>query len=380
MKKIVLLCAAMMAAFSFASAQTVKDSKLSDNWFLGVDGGAYTKTTHSAFLKNARPMFGIKVGRYLTPVFGLRADAQFMINGRINNLPMKAKTAIDYNDITLDGLFNLNNLFSGYLGEPRPFEVVAVAGFGWFHGDGSSAYRFNKNLSKFGMQFNFNLGKAKDWQINIEPDLCYYAAGGDGDDFFNINRSYCQLTAGLTYKFGCSNGTHNFVLAKEGYSQSEMDALNAKINDLRKEVGDKDNTISGDQNTINELQQKLAACESAPKQLTTAKAASANLAPVVIFDQGKSVINPAQAPSIKMIATYLKNHPKSKLTIKGYASPEGNAEINKKLSEDRANAVKNVLVKKYKINANRLTAEGLGATSEVFDESDWNRVCTFIEK
>lgn len=373
-----MLLVVALATSSLANAQTLQNSKLFDNWFFGIDGGAYTKTTHNAFFKNARPVAGFKIGRYLTPVFGLCADGQFYINSNSVLGSKAAKTAIDYDAVTLDGLFNLNNLFFCYKGEPRPLEVVAVVGFGWYHGNGSEGYVFNKNLSKFGFQFNLNLGAAKSWQINIEPDICYYAAGGDGDNYFNINRSYTQLTAGITYKFGCSNGTHNFALAKE-YDQREIDALNANVNKLRATVEARDNTINGDQQKIGDLQRRLDECEATPKTVVK-KQEGTTLAPVVIFDQGKSVINSAQAPSVKMIATYLKNHPNSKVTIKGYASPEGNAEWNKALSEKRANAVKDMLVKKYDINADRLTAVGLGATNEVFDESDWNRVCTFIEK
>ena len=54
-------------------------------------------------------------------------------------------------------------------------------------------------------------------------------------------------------------------------------------------------------------------------------------------------------PNIEIIPHYMKNHPDAKVEIKGYASPEGSKELNQKLSEARANAVKNILVKTYKI-------------------------------
>ncbi|MBQ4291728.1 MAG: OmpA family protein, partial [Muribaculaceae bacterium] len=63
--------------------------------------------------------------------------------------------------------------------------------------------------------------------------------------------------------------------------------------------------------------------------------------------------------------------------IKGYASPEGSKEINDKLSKDRAAAVKNLLVNKYKIAADRIATQGCGV-GDVFDQPEWNRVsiCT----
>ena len=40
--------------------------------------------------------------------------------------------------------------------------------------------------------------------------------------------------------------------------------------------------------------------------------------------------------------------------------------FHQKLSEARANAVKNILVKTYKISAKRLQAKGMGATGKLF--------------
>jgi outer membrane protein OmpA-like peptidoglycan-associated protein len=73
----------------------------------------------------------------------------------------------------------------------------------------------------------------------------------------------------------------------------------------------------------------------------------------------------------------MKNHPDATVEIKGYASPEGSKEINQKLSEARAEAVKTALVKKYKIAANRLTTKGMGATDKLFEQVEFNRVATF---
>ena len=58
--------------------------------------------------------------------------------GYINTTP--SKTSFDASDVSVLGKVNLMNLFVGYKGEPRLFEVEAVAGMGWLHyyvnGDG----------------------------------------------------------------------------------------------------------------------------------------------------------------------------------------------------------------------------------------------------
>ena len=101
---------------------------------------------------------------------------------------------------------------------------------------------------------------------------------------------------------------------------------------------------------------------------------------VVTFRQGKSVVDASQLPNVERIATYLKNHKDAKVIIKGYASPEGSAEINAKIANARAVAVRDILVNKYKIAADRITAEGQGV-GNMFSEPDWNRVsiCTLDE-
>jgi len=105
--------------------------------------------------------------------------------------------------------------------------------------------------------------------------------------------------------------------------------------------------------------------------------AKANLQPSVVFKQGKSVVERSQEANLEMIAKYMKNNKDAKIKISGYASPEGSKELNQKLSEKRAEACKNILVKKYKIDANRLETEGLGATDKLFDEVEFNRVALF---
>jgi outer membrane protein OmpA-like peptidoglycan-associated protein len=41
--------------------------------------------------------------------------------------------------------------------------------------------------------------------------------------------------------------------------------------------------------------------------------------------------------------------------------------------------VKNALVKRYGVAASRLEVKGMGATDELFDEVDFNRVATFTD-
>lgn len=49
------------------------------------------------------------------------------------------------------------------------------------------------------------------------------------------------------------------------------------------------------------------------------------------------------------------------------------------LSLARADAVRQALINRYKIAASRITTEGMGATSELSEENDFNRVAMFFD-
>ena len=389
MKKFFMMIAATMMAASVSAQNTaITSSKAGDNWYFGINAGVSTlpkesyKDGGNGFFKSIAPTFGVRLGKNLTTVFGLAidADTHFKSNDKWNG---GSKTFLEDLNLDLMGTFNLSNLFAGYQGEPRAFELIALGGFGWTHVF-NHTNKANGINSRVALDFAFNLGADKAWQLYIEPSLTYglhsWLDGIDeGTPFqYNLNNSYLSLKAGLNYKFGNSNGSHNFK-KEQLRDQAEIDGLNAKINELRADVNAKDGQIAADAQTIADLKAKLAACEARPTQVIEQVKKVETLQPIVIFRQGKSVIDPAQYASIEMIAKYMKNHPESIVKVQGYASPEGNAELNQKLSENRAEAVKNALIKKYKIAASRITTEGLGATDKLSDEIDFNRVAMFID-
>ncbi|ETD16882.1 MULTISPECIES: OmpA family protein [Prevotellaceae] len=398
MKKLVLMFAAAAMAVS-VSAQTVTESKTFDNFYIGINGGVATKMTgQRGWLKGLNSNAGLRIGRYFTPVFGLAVES----NAYFSNKPFASTgTAVRFLNTSLLGTVNLSNWFGGYKGEPRAFEVSLIGGLGWGHAFGNHGFNYayvtHNNLgaitslgkkgdnltSKVGLDFAFNLGSSKAWQFYVEPSVIWglndavadgAIALGHSGVAYNINHAYAQLNAGFIYKFRNSNGTHNFTIAK-GRDQAEIDGLNAQINSLRSDLNGKDSELAAKDRQISDLQDALDACNKRPKYVKPVTAT--NLQPTVLFRQGKSVIDPAQYAPIELIAHYMRNHKDAKVEIKGYASPEGSKEINQRLSEERAQAVKNALVKKYKIAASRLTTKGMGATDKLFEQVEFNRVATF---
>ena len=397
MKKIAMLFAAAAIAVS-ASAQrtTVTANKAGDNIYVGLHAGAATTLTNyydkiyspygqkSAFQAFAAQA-GVRVGKNFTTVFGLALDANVYFKNHSHDCPFKlGMTFIQAFDVDLLGTANLMNLFAGYKGEPRFFEVIALGGFGWTHV--CPLEKTNGINSKVGFDFALNLGCKKQWQVYLEPMLTYYLQGWSNDEHafadlmagdgfkFNSNKALFALNLGVNYKFGTSNGTHNF--AKEQLrDQAEIDALNAKLNAAQADANAaKANSASLD-DKIADLQKALNDCMNKP--VAPVKAERANLQPSVIFKQGKSNVERSQEANVEMIAKYMQANKDAKIKISGYASPEGPAALNQTLSEKRAEACKDILVKKYKIDASRIQTEGLGATDKLFDEVEFNRVALF---
>ena len=376
MKKFIAVTVACLTCSGIYAQRAYEGANLGDNWSIGIHAGVTTPLTHSAFFPNMRATWGLGIGKQLTPFFGMGVEAMTSIN------TTASKTAFDNTNVSLLTSVNLSNLFAGYWGTPRLFEIETVAGLGWLHyaqnGDGDR----NSISSKLGLNFNFNLGEAKAWTIGIKPALVYdLNACGERNVGFNANRAAWEITAGLKYHFRCSNGKHHISFAKL-YDQAEVDALNEQVNNLRQTNVDQEAELTAANQRNAELEQQLADCKNQGPVIVTDTITShkKTLESVVTFRQGGVSVVASQTPNVERIATYLKNHEKATVSIKGYASPEGSVEVNARIAAARAEAVKTILVKKYRIAADRVTAEGQGV-GDMFTEPDWNRVsiCTIEE-
>ncbi len=378
MKKFIIVSAFALGAFT-ANAQTgetaLQGTKFGDNWSIGINAGAVTPLTHSSFFKDARPAFGFGITKQLTPVFGLGIQGMGYVN------TTQSKTAFDASDVSLLGKVNLMNLFGGYQGSPRLFEIEALAGMGWLHYYMNGPGDQNSWSTRFGMNLNFNLGETKAWTLGVRPAIVYDMEGdfNTAKSRFNVNNAAFELTAGITYHFMTSNGTHHFTNVKP-YDPVEIANLNSAVNDLRSQVNNKDNQLINANQQVNALQSELNECRNKVVPVETVVKTSRIPESIITFRQGKSVVDASQLPNVERVASYMNKHVNTTVVIKGYASPEGNLAFNEKLAKARAEAIKTILVKKYKIDAARITAEGQGI-GDMFSEPDWNRVsiCTIDE-
>jgi outer membrane protein OmpA-like peptidoglycan-associated protein len=84
----------------------------------------------------------------------------------------------------------------------------------------------------------------------------------------------------------------------------------------------------------------------------------------VYFNNGKTNVDPKYTPQLMALVDKAKTVEGYMIEVSGYASAAGNAALNQKLSEDRADHVTNILLQQGKIPLTRMLAPGAMGESE----------------
>ena len=89
-------------------------------------------------------------------------------------------------------------------------------------------------------------------------------------------------------------------------------------------------------------------------------------AKTILFDTGKSSIKAESTRVMVDIIRILAEYPTARFTVEGHTDSQGGASTNQKLSESRANAVRDFLIAEG-IGADRLMAAGYGEDRPIAD-------------
>ncbi|MCJ7541679.1 MAG: OmpA family protein, partial [Desulfobacterales bacterium] len=108
-------------------------------------------------------------------------------------------------------------------------------------------------------------------------------------------------------------------------------------------------------------------CEGTPKDLKVDKDGcpilmkkTATIDLDIQFDTNKAEIKAQYHGRLKEVADFMAAYPETKAVIEGHTDSVGSAAYNQKLSQRRAESVRDYLIQKFNIRSNRLTAKGLG--------------------
>ena len=89
----------------------------------------------------------------------------------------------------------------------------------------------------------------------------------------------------------------------------------------------------------------------------------------VKFDFDKAEVKQESYGDIKALADFMKQYPQTSTTVEGHTDSVGTDAYNQKLSERRANAVREVLVNQYGVGAERVGSVGYGESRPVADNA-----------
>src|SRR2546422_9311785 len=112
-----------------------------------------------------------------------------------------------------------------------------------------------------------------------------------------------------------------------------------------------------------ELQQRELDLERARQEIQaqqSGRSLSMNLSGDVLFDYDKVALKPEAEQTLKKVAVVLSQFPDSKVTVEGYTDSKGTKAVNMQLSRERAQAVKDWLIKNGGVATANIAAKGFG--------------------
>lgn len=324
MKRIILMLALFGVVIGAKAQVAIEDGKLFDNTYVTIQGGVATPLKLSSVFP-INPSATIAVGKWFTPVFGAEIEGTAWF-GSVDSeghwdWDGTAHNFIRGSYVGVNGLTNLTNLFRGYNGKPRTFEVSTQVGIGWCHRYTPNNADKNRNGVgvKTGLDFAFNLGSKKAHTLSVRPAVLWEVANHQ----FNRNKAQLYLGVAYTYHFKNSNGTHYF-------KTHDIGELNAQINYLR---GRLDECEGREPKVVERIVEK------------TVDVVSQNTWVVQFAKNSYELTNEAK----EVLDAIGEN---TVVNIVGTASPEGEMEHNKRLSEQRAANVADYLSKRgVKVNS-----------------------------
>lgn len=338
------------------------------NWFIqvGADWNAwYSGQEHgqdlatSPFKKfRSNPGVSVAVGKWFTPGIGLRTKLSGIWGKNVTD-DNNDGNGNKYWTLNEHVLFNLSNMLCGY-NPNRVWNFIPFAGAGVTRSMTYNTYAMNYSvgiLNTFRVSkkvgINFELG----WdRLEGDADGCDYTNGNRGWDSHD-NKLYAEV--GLTFNLGKASWDKTpDVDAIKALSQSQIDALNAQLNDANAENA--------------RLKKLLAEKKEEP---TKGVKEFANSPVSVFFSINKyKIASRKDLVNVKEMAKYAQEND-ANILVTGYAdSATGKPAYNQKLSEKRANAVADEIVK-MGVSRDKITTEAKGGVNDLSPIS-YNRRAT----
>ena len=337
--------------------------------FLDLQGGAQYTLGEAKFGDLISPNVQLGIGYQLTPVFGMRLQANgWQSKGGWNGYkatkdgtPYTADYKFKYVAPGLDFMFNLSNLFCGW-NPNRVFNATAFIGGG--------------------ANFAWGNDEVNEIAANIKDQRSYLLEYlWDGTKVRPFGR------AGIDLEFKVSKAVSIMI---EGNANFTSDKYNSK------KAGNADwyfNALAGLRINLGKSHTKAEPVKEAPvpvqeyvkpepkPQPKVEEKKVEEIRRDVFFVINSNKIASNEESKIKEVVDFLNANPDAKVVVTGYADAgTGNDRINDAISAKRAAAVVKVLKEKYGIEESRITEDSKGARVQPFSENDKNRVSIMVAK
>ena len=373
--KLILLSLAMVGFAMSASAQS-RDKYTSngaDNIFISATGGlstTYSGKSEGGFGKVA-PHFTVSVGKWFTPVIGLRGQVGFWrTNFFTQHNPSNAARQENHKNmvvVRLDGMYNISNAIWGY-NPDRLFNLSIFAGPGLTFaktskgfdiyesfGEGMVVHRRGTNGEKLRPHINGSVGLQGKFNVSQYWDIDLDVRGEVADSYLGYANTSTAIGtlyfgAGVTYTFGGKK-------FQKVNPYVDVTPLNDEINRLRNELAA----------ALNKPAEVRTVVET--KTVTETKF---NKTPI-FFKIGSSKLDNYAKATVKLVADGIKASGGT-FKVQAYADKAtGSSSFNQKLTDARAKAVYDALVAEG-VPTSQLEIVSNGGVDNMFGDRETTRV------
>ena len=356
-------------------------NKFWDNWFVGVGAGVNSAFDGGQF-GNYGLAVDVNVGKWFTPSVGARLGWLGIQNeGKaIANAPWITgnDTKFGYNLVHADFLWNISNAISGYK-ETRLWDFVPYVRFGGLH------YTFD-NGKKDNWEYVAGAGLLNDLRLGEHVDLFLdlSAVVGRGASFRPKASGYTvfpSATVGLVFNLGKSNWERHSsitpVVIPVPYSLEQYNALKDKVAALEKENSDLKSKIAALESDLYGKVYKEGQTYVYKNGEFIETEAAISTPAALYFDLGKATLSERELAHLEYFAQNALADAKEVVITGAADSKTGSSKYNQTLSQKRADYVKDLLVKKFGVAAEKISANGVGGTDDYSATTPFkNRVVT----
>jgi outer membrane protein OmpA-like peptidoglycan-associated protein len=392
--KIMLLLSALMLSATvsaqFTPEKSLRNYGFFDNWFIGVNGGA-TLSVFDNFGNDVKavgvnefisPKFGITTGKWISPYTGVRVEYDYA-----KQRSQTYETNFLINEFTrhsvfTDVLLNLNQTLGGYKSD-RKWAIIPFAGIGYINGIKSGKIGTTHNIAtRLGLQLAYNFTPA--WSINLEAD------GIATNEWLNSRQEgfkydvYTDVSVGLSYRFKNPRDKKRNFAYLNSFDDASYSKLTTYVEDKDKALATTLADLENSQAIISKKDAEIAKLKntllsSINKQAPIELKSPTVFETVVEFAINSDNLESQQQANIYLIARQLISNSNLKVTLVGYADKQtGSEEFNKQLSIKRVNAVKNILVHRWKVSESKISVTAVGSEVQYFEANNWNRAVVAI--